>query len=361
MPPKPSPKTADTFQLGLPFVRHGAAHDLSYYIGICSVFATYHKRWPTRESTSEEFRAARVRGYDGRRLEREVRFPGPELEADPAYQALRDRCRNEGAGGNEDCVDLAMLDPRYRGALPDEAVAMLIDSTVLAADATPGDVRYATGIAAHAADEMTLHCGASIRARAVEAARCDPFNPQVLRLTASVRARADDELKQFIDRAGMTYRSTDGPMADHFRLEAGDDGRLHVRYQMLEGGRYAGRFDVERLVEKLAGLLAARPDLAEAADQHGEACEPEAGPPVATGDAAGDEELRRQLRMLAPDGRSLKLPIQTLSRLPDIRRAVEQVGGVFQPRKQQFDFDDDIAAADVLDELVARCGDQPQH
>jgi hypothetical protein len=114
MPPNPTTKSADTPQLVLPFTRPGTVRDLSYYIGVCSVFATYHKRWPTLDATSKEFHAARVKGYDGRRLERELRHPGPELEADPDYRALRDRCRSE---ENDDCVDLAMLDPRYRNVV----------------------------------------------------------------------------------------------------------------------------------------------------------------------------------------------------------------------------------------------------
>lgn len=345
MTPKPSSKSTDTSQLGLPFVQGGPGHDLSYYIGICTVFASYHKRWPTLEATREEFRAARILGYDGRRLAREVRFPGPELEADPAYQALRDRCRGE---DNEDCMDLAMLDPRYRSVLPDEAIAALLDSLALAGAAASGAVRYATGVAAHAPGELTLHCGEAIRTRAVEAARLDAFDPEVLRQTFSVRVRATEELKQFIDRVGMSYRSSDGALADHYRLEASDDGQLHVRYQMLEGSRYAGRFDVERLIARLADMLAARPGLAR---NKGTDNGPGQADAAATPHPGADQELRRQLGMLRPEAHSLKLPIQSLSRLDDIKRIVEEAGGEYRPREQRFDFPDYIAASEALDRL----------
>jgi hypothetical protein len=52
-------------RLDLPFVQQATVRDLSYYIGIYNVFAVYHKRWPTKASTREEFRAARLRAYDG--------------------------------------------------------------------------------------------------------------------------------------------------------------------------------------------------------------------------------------------------------------------------------------------------------
>jgi hypothetical protein len=340
MPPKPRSKPVDPSQLGLPFGQAGPAHDLSYYIGICSVFATYHKRWPTIEATRDEFRAARVLGYDGPRLAREIRFPGPELEADPAYRALRERCRAEGI---DDCLNLAMLDPRYRSVLPDDAIAGLLDSLTLAGDVATAGVRYATGMAAHAPGELTLHCGEAIRAGAVAAAGLDPLDPGVLRQTFSFRVQANEELKQFIDRTGMLYRSGDGPLADHYRLDAGDDGRLTVQYRLLAEGRYAGRFDVAGLTARLAGMLAARPDLARA----GGAMEADVEPAA----PRSDDELRRQLRMLVPEGASLKLPIQALSRLPDIARMVEEAGGVYRPRKQQFDFPGGVLAADVLARL----------
>ena len=355
MTPKPGPKLDATPQLGLPFVQQGPAHDLTYYIGICTVFASYHKRWPTSQATGEEFRAARILGYDGRRLAREVRFPGPELEADPSYQALRDRCRAEGI---DDGIDLAMLDPRYRSVLQDEVIAELFESLALVGDAAPGSVRYATGIAAHAPDELTLHCGEVIRTRAVEAARLDPFDPTVLRQTFSLRVRANDELKQFIDRVGMVYRSSDGLLADRYRLEASDDGRLYIRYQMVEGSRYAGRFDVERQTARLAALLAARSDLARADGRNDAAGEPDT--PAVAPRVGSDDELQRQLRMLTLDGCSLKLPIQALSRLPDIMLVVEEAGGVYRPRQQQFDFPDNEAAADALAQLLARYDGKPE-
>ncbi|MET1161419.1 MAG: hypothetical protein ABWY48_02685 [Pseudoxanthomonas sp.] len=349
MAPKAGPKLNATPQLGLPFVQQGPAHDLTYYIGVCTVFASYHKRWPTPQATREEFRAARIMGYDGRRLAREVRFPGPELEADPSYQALRDRCRAERI---DEGIDLAMLDPRYRSVLQDEVIAELFESLALVGDAAPGSVRYATGVAVHAPDELTLHCGEAIRMRAVEAARLDPFDPKVLRQTFSLRVRANDGLKQFMERVGMVYRSGDGLLADHYRLEASDDGRLYIRYQMVEGSRYAGRFDVERQTGRLAGMLAVQSELARADGRNNGAGEPnatEAAPRVGS-----DEELQRQLRMLTLDGCSLKLPIQALSRLPDIKLAVQGAGGVYRPRQQQFDFPDNEAAADVLAQLLAR-------
>lgn len=253
---KPGAQETNTPQLGLPFVQQGPAHDLSYYLGICSVFAGHHKRWPSAGSSREEFRAARIFGYDGRRLEREVRFPGPELEADPAYRALLERCRAEGIDAGP---GLAMLDPRYRSVLDPDAIADLLDSLSLAGNAAPGDVRYATGIAAHAPGELSLQCGDAIRARALEQAGLDALDPQVLRLSSSVRVRANDALKGFIGRSGMLGRADEGPLADHFRLEAGDDGRLRLRYRLREGGRYVGRFDAEGLTARLAGALAAAP------------------------------------------------------------------------------------------------------
>ena len=77
MTPKPGSKLNVAPQLGLPFVQQESAHDLTYYIGICTLFAGYHKRWPTPEATREEFLAARILGYDGRRLAAKFAFPIP--------------------------------------------------------------------------------------------------------------------------------------------------------------------------------------------------------------------------------------------------------------------------------------------
>ncbi|MCA1855507.1 hypothetical protein LE190_06145 [Massilia oculi] len=349
MTPKPGPKLDATPQLGLPFVQQGPAHDLTYYIGICTVFAGYHKRWPTAQATREEFRAARIPGYDGRRLAREVRFPGPALAQDPSYQALQERCRAEGI---DDGVGLAMLDPRHRSVLQDKDIAELFESLALAGDAEAGCVRYATGTALHAPDELTLHCGEAIRMRAVEAARLDALDPRVLRQMFSIRVHANDALKQFIDRVGLAYRSSDGLLADHYCLEASDDGRLSIRYQMVEGSRYAGRFDVARQTARLAAMLAARPDLARADGRKDAARERNAA--VAAPRVGCDEELLRQLRTLTLDGSSLMLPIQALSRLSDIMLSVQEAGGVYRPRQQRFDFPDNTAAADVLGHLLAR-------
>jgi len=349
MTPKPGPKLDATPQLGLPFVQQGPAHDLTYYIGICTVFAGYHKRWPTPQATREEFRAARIPGYDGRRLAREVRFPGPALAQDPSYQALQERCRAEGI---DDGVDLAMLDPRHRSVLQDKDIAELFESLALAGDAGAGCVRYATGTAVHGPDELTLHCGEAIRMRAVEAAGLDALDPRVLRQTFSIRVQANDALKQFIDRVGLAYRSSDGLLADHYRLEASDDGRLSIRYQMVEGSRYAGRFDVARQTARLADMLAARPDLARADGRKDAARARNAA--VAAPRVGCDEELLRQLRTLTLDGCSLMLPIQALSRLSDIMLIVQEAGGVYRPRQQRFDFPDNTAAVDVLAHLLAR-------
>ncbi|WP_371763443.1 hypothetical protein [Massilia sp.] len=102
--------TASQPRLLLPFVQQAVTRDLSYYIGLCKIFATYHKRWPTASSTHGEFRSARIPHYDGHKINRELRLPDADLEADPAFQALRNRCLAEGA----EAVDVGALDPRYR-------------------------------------------------------------------------------------------------------------------------------------------------------------------------------------------------------------------------------------------------------
>jgi hypothetical protein len=172
---KAHPAQASTTQLQLPLGPQEAAHDLSYYIGLGKVFATYHKRWPTPASTREEFRAARVPDYDGQRIDRELRFPAPALEADPAYRALRERCRADGLG---DGVTLATLDPHYRTVLSDHAIAALFASLVLPRADSPGAVRYATGVPAHCPGELSLHVGDAIRTHALGLADLDPGDVQ---------------------------------------------------------------------------------------------------------------------------------------------------------------------------------------
>ncbi len=264
MTPKPRrSKAASTSQLDLPFVQPETLRNLAYYLGICTVFAAYHKRWPTPESTREEFRAARIAEYDGQRLERELRFPGPALEADPAYQALRERCLADDPHAE---VGISALHPVYRETLRDDDVATLFDSITLPGNAGPGAVRYATGLAAHAHDELSLRLGAAVRAQALVLAGLDPDDAMVRAKAYSVRVRATGELTSFMDRIGMPLPPVPESLADHYLLEADDRGRLTIRYQLREGSRYAGRFDLQRLTERLASAYAASPELARLRD-----------------------------------------------------------------------------------------------
>ena len=263
MTPKPKRTKVSTSQLDLPFVQPETLRNLAYYLGICNVFAAYHKRWPTPESTREEFRAARVPEYDGQRLERELRFPGPALETDPAYQALRERCQADDPRAE---VSISALHPRYRETLQDEDIAALFKTITVPGNAGPGAVRYATGLAAHARDELTLRPGTGVRAQALALAGLDPDDPVVRAKAFSVRVRATGELTSFMERIGMPLPVAPEGLADHYLLEADDQGRLIVGYQLREGSRYAGRFDVQRLTERLASAYAASPALARLRD-----------------------------------------------------------------------------------------------
>jgi hypothetical protein len=347
MKPKAHRTQVSTSQLELPLGKPSAAHDLGYYIGIGKVFAAYHKRWPTVDATREEFRAARVKDVDGRRIERELRYPAPELEGDPEYQALRERCL---ADGISEGVTLEALDPRYRTVLSNSGIAALFASITLPVRAGPEAVRYATGLPAHAVDELTLRIGQGIAMRALAAAGFDPQDPRVLARSFSVRVQANDELKGVIERIGIHRPSADGRLADHYLLDAGEDGRLTVRYQLLAGGRYAGRFDLGVLSGKLASVYALDPELVEL---RGTGTEAPAKPAIPDAPAPGSiEELREQLAMLQPEGQSLKLPIQALSRFAEIRRLVEKAGGDYRPNRQQFDFEEYLDPAAVLGQLL---------
>jgi hypothetical protein len=351
MKPKAHRTQVSTNQLELPLGRPGAVHDLAYYIGICKVYAARHKHWPTADASREEFRAARVKDMDGRRIERELRYPAPELEADPEYQALRERCVADGMGEG---VSLEALDPRYRTVLSESGIAGLFASISLPVKAGSDAVRYATGLPAHALEELTLRVGQGIAVRALEAAGFDPQDPRALARSFSVRVQANEELKSVIDRIGIHRGSIDARLADHYLLDAGEDGRLTVRYQLLAGGRYAGRFDVKQLSDKLAAVYAADPVLVEL-----RGTEPAVMPSVAATPAfsaapapGSIEELREQLTMLQPEGQSLKLPIQALSRFADIRRLLEKAGGDYRASGQRFDFEEGVDPADVVGGLL---------
>lgn len=258
MAPKAQHTPAPTPQLGLPFVQQDTARTLSYYIGIGAKFAAYHKRWPTVDSTRDEFRAARIPDYDGRRLDRELRAPTPELEADPDYRALRSHRLADGPGAG---VDLHALDPRVRHVLRETDCADLFDTIALPARAGAGAVRYATGLPAHAEGELTLRIGQAIRTRALRRAGLDGADPRVRARAAAVRLRATEALRDVIDRSGAPIASGHDRLADQYLLRADDDGRLQLRYQLLDDGRYAGRFDVDALVDKLSAVFAADDDL----------------------------------------------------------------------------------------------------
>jgi hypothetical protein len=360
---KTNPAQVSTSQLELPLGQQATqetVRNLSYYIGLGKVFATYHKHWPTVESTREQFRAARVHGYDGQRIDRELRFPAPSLEADPAYQSLRERCL---ADGMTDGVNLAALDPRYRTVLQEDDIAALFDTIVLPRPGDPGAVRYATGVPAHRPGELTLHIGDAIGAQALRLADLDPDDPRVAAAGFSVRVQASDELKDFIDRVGArgpaaaAYKHLEHlehleRLADDYLLEAADGGRLFLGFQLRSGRRYAGKFAVERLTRKLAAVYRADPVLAGLC-----ATAPPDRPAAPTIPAApapySDEELREQLAALEPEGRSLNLPIQQLSRFADIRRALEQAGGVFSTHRQRFDFEEGTDPALVVERLLS--------
>jgi hypothetical protein len=348
MKPKAHRTQVSTSQLELPLGKPGAVHDLAYYIGIGKVFAAYHKRWPTADASREEFRAARVKEMDGRRIERELRYPAPALEADPEYQALRERCLLDGMGEG---VTLEALDPRYRTVLSESGIAGLFASITLPVRAGPDTVRYATGLPAHAIDELTLRIGQGIAMRALAGAGFDPQDPRALARSFSVRVQANDELKSVIERIGIHRSSSEGRLADHYLLDAGEDGRLTVRYQLLAGGRYAGRFDVGQLGAQLAAVYAADPELAQL--RGAGAPRMPALPPIPAAPAAGSvEELREQLAMLQPEGQSLKLPIQALSRFAEIRRLLEKAGGEYRAAVQRFDFEEDMDPAAAVGQLL---------
>jgi len=346
---KANPAQASTSQLELPLGRQEAAHDLTYYIGLGKVFATYHKRWPTVASSREEFRAARVHDYDGQRIDRELRFPAPALEADPAYQALRERCL---ADGMADGVSLDALDPRYRTVLGEQGIAGLFESIVLPRADSPGAVRYATGVPAHGPGELTLHIGDTIRARALALAALDPDDVRVFAAAFSVRVQASEELKDFIDRVGICGPAVVEHLADDYLLEASDDGSLFLRCQVHAGRRYAGKFDAGRLARKLAAVYGADPMLAGL-----RASAPPERPTLPTLPATpaphSDEELREQLAALEPEGQGLNLPIQDLSRFADIRRMLEQAGGIFSAHRQRFEFEDEVDPAGVIERLLS--------
>ena len=341
-------KEVSTSQLELPLGRQSASHDLAYYIGMGKVFAAYHKRWPTEDSTREEFRAARVQDYDGQRIDRELRFPGPDLEADPAYRALRERCLLDGA---REGVSLAALDPRYRTVLQQDDVDDLFDTITLPGRAAPGTVRYATGVPAHGPEELTLQLGEALRARSLGRAELDANDPRVLAHGFSVRVQANDALKGFIERIDAAHPLPGERLADHYMLDAGDDGRLTLKYQLRAGGRYAGRFDVDQLSARLAAIYAADPQLNQLRGTP--VPDKPAAPAIPAAPAPNSiAELREQLAMLEPDGQGLRLPIQELSRFADIRRALEKEGALYSTRAQRFDFDEGVDPAAVLRRLL---------
>jgi hypothetical protein len=320
---------------------------LSYYIGICKIFAAYHKRWPTGSSTREEFRAARVPHYDGNRINRELRFAGPDLEADPAYRALRERCVAEGTVNG---VGLDTLDPRYRATLQQAEITKLFDTLMLPGRAGAGEVRYATGVAAHGPRDLTLRLGEGIRAQALRSAGLAADDPHVVTRGFSMRVRASDELRAIIDRVGVWHPSAHERLADLYLLEADDQGHLSIRYQLLAGGRYVGTFDVDQLVRKLASIYAADPELVALRDPESGSLTPQTTPVTAA--PSGDQELREQLAMLEPDGKSLNVPIQQLSRFADIRRILERAGALYHINGQRFDFEDGIDPATILERLI---------
>jgi hypothetical protein len=73
---------------------------------------------------------------------------------------------------------------------------------------------------------------------------------------------------------------------------------------------------------------------------------------VAAPDPGSIEELREQLAMLQPEGQSLKLPIQALSRFAEIRRLLEKAGGDYRASGQRFDFEEGIDPADLIAGLL---------
>ena len=344
-----NPAQARTSQLELPLGPQEAAHDLSYYIGLGKVFATYHKRWPTAASSREEFRAARVHDYDGQRIDRELRFPAPALEADPAYRALRARCL---ADGIAEGVTLASLDPRYRTVLSEHAIADLFASISLPRPGSPGAVRYATGVPAHGPGQLTLHIGDAIRAQALRLADMDPDDVRVFAAAFSVRVQAGGELTDFIGRVGLCGPAALDHLADDYLLEAGDGGSLFIRCQVHPGRRYAGSFDADHLARRLAAVYGADPVLAGL--RAGAAPELPPAPALAPAPAPhSDEELGEQLAALEPEGHSLNLPIQSLSRFADIRRMLERAGGVFSTQRQRFDFEADVDPARLVEQLLS--------
>lgn len=332
-------------QLPLPFIQQAGARDLSYYIGLCKVFASYHKRWPTASTTREEFRVAGIPGYDGRRLNQQLRLPEADLEADPAFQALRNRCRAAGAKA----VDVEALDPRSRLILDEQDIAFLFDTITLPRLAGSGEARYATGVPVHGPDELTLRPGEKIRARALEHAGFDPGDPRAVAYGYSVRVWANDVLKAIMERIRVHHSAAQKRFADTYLLEANDEGHLDIKYQLLAGRRYLGMFDVDFLVQKLALVYAGSIDLARTLQDARHHLAPS---PSARSAPHGDTELSEQLAMLEPEDGALNLPIQQLSRFADIRRLLERAGGIYCAQTQRFEFEEGTDPSLVVAHLI---------
>lgn len=117
---------------------------------------------------------------------------------------MQERCLAEGLPNG---VDLDALDPRYRTVLEVRDIANLFDTMALPGRAGPGEVRYATGVAAHGPAELTLRPGEVVRARALQDAGFSPNDVRVLAHGFSVCVRAPDELKTITDRIGVRHPS----------------------------------------------------------------------------------------------------------------------------------------------------------
>lgn len=85
----------------------------------------------------------------------------------------------------------------------------------------------------------------------------DADDPKVLANNYSVRVQATDELKSLIGGLDVRHPHGDESMADDFLLDASDQGRLYIKFQMHAGSRYAGRFIVEKLAERLTAVYCA--------------------------------------------------------------------------------------------------------
>lgn len=140
----------------------------------------------------------------------------------------------------------------------------------------------------------------------------------------------DTDMRARLAEFGFIYGTEPGvSLYDRYYLEIRDEGRVRIGYQQIAGGRHVATLDAaqsERLIDRLAGLLAQR-DLEDRAAEQADAERRLRQAGRALQVAKSEDDVVQELGSLSVQDRVVRLPQEPLKHYARIKQLMLDAGG----------------------------------